>query len=268
MKQGEWSVVIRPKGRSPADEYRHRGRVWIEGRHNSTYTIELVNHGGQRVLAVVSVDGLSVVDGQPASYASPGYVLAPGETLSIPGWKTSPEGAAEFLFGTKAVSYANQTGQGGNEGVIGVAWFTERFSPAYSPLGMYVKGGSGVGWDPLHQTTIASASSGAATRGSCLLSQQTIGQNSLQSLSNSMGTGFGDEVGFSTTRTHFEKASSDPAAVSLLYYDSAANLQRMGIQLRPKRSNGPQAFPGSNSGDYCKPPPSWAAKSWSRSPST
>lgn len=248
----QYSMEIRPKGRSPADKYSHKGKVYIEGRENSHYVIELSNHSNARALAVVSVDGLSVMDGKPASFASRGYVLNAKESVQIPGWSVDALTAAEFVFAKRKDSYGSQTSSGGNEGVIGVAWFTEK------PVIKSQMLNQAPVWsihNPLsHSTFSASASSRTKSVIAC------AAQNSTQP---SMGTAFGESLTFNTTSTHFEKQSDQPLVVQMIYYDSAANLQRMGIKLKARTSSahGPQAFPGSTQ-EYCVPPPTWSHKRW------
>ena len=234
---------VRPKGRTHADEYVHRGEVYIEGRSNSWYSLELVNHSHGRILAVVSVDGLSVNDGEPASYESKGFVVNPSQTVVIPGWQQSSQEAARFVFGNKAESYSESMGHGTqNAGVIGVAFYQEVISatsavvpcPIYAPVdrSLYMK----------------SALIGSAV------------SNVTQSQPGSLGTGWGEQVAFNTVATTFNKATLTPAGVMVLKYDSAQALQRMGIKLMPRYTTATnQAFPGNNTG-YCKPPPVWTQK--------
>lgn len=251
-RTGKYELVIRPKGRSPADEYSHKGKIWIEGRENSNYVIEITNHSRSRVMAVVSVDGISVVDGQPASFDSRGYVLEPRATVSIPGWLVNNQTAAQFTFSKMAESYASQSGQDGNQGVIGVAWFGEQEQ-----------------YRMVHDVMMLSArtpmnSSGNLYKSAINPHAEMAGGSSMaaSSVAPSMGTGFGEQQKFATHTTKFEKASSQPNQVSLIYYDSANNLVKRGIKLAERRTKSdPQAFPA-NPG-YCAPPPGWATKKWS-----
>lgn len=250
------TLLIKPKGRTPADEYVHKGKTYIEGRENSHYVIELTNHSSVRKMAVVSVDGLSVTDGKAASFDSRGFVLAPYQTIQIPGWLLDDQSAAEFVFSKRQASYGNQTSSGGNEGVIGVAWFAEKAAPI-------VLNGAPV-WRS-HNTSY-SAKGVSNNWQDAVIGSNACASAQTQSMANvtpSMGTAFGESLDFATTSTSFEKQSAQPQVVQLIYYDSAANLQRMGIKLKSRMSNqdGPQAFPGSTP-DYCVPPPTWSAKRW------
>jgi hypothetical protein len=76
---------------------------------------------------VVSVDGLDVLDGKPASTKRPGYVIAPGATVEIKGFRTSYEAVAAFKFSSVSQSYANtRHGDTRNVGVIGLAAYLEK----------------------------------------------------------------------------------------------------------------------------------------------
>lgn len=253
--------IVRPKGRTPADEYYHKGNTFIEGRENSNYTIELRNLTGRRLNAVVSVDGLAVTDGKPASYDSDGYLIDPYQTVIIPGWMVSNQQAAEFVFSKRGASYGNQMGQEDNAGVIGVAVFEEKIE-SLQPYNIpnYYNGNPHsypvVGYPPID---IGSANQyrSSATK------SVNIAASSSNAVEPTMGTGFGDAVYFKTTAVQFEKASQSPSCVLLTYYDSASNLQKMGIKLKDRNltSGYQKAFPASSSPSYCEPPPSWVNKS-------
>jgi hypothetical protein len=242
-------LVIRPKGRSPADEYQHRGQTWIEGRNGSNYVIELQNHTWNRVMAVVSVDGLCVIDGKPASYDSDGFLVEANGTLSIPGWMLNHQQAAEFVFGSRQTSYAAQSGNDvSNVGVIGVAWFAE-LGPTLpiQPLPFY-----GVGLDTASKGLVGAR--GLSASGSI----GSVGSNS--AVTASVGTGFGNETSFQTTLSGFVRQSNQPMVVQTIFYDSADNLQKMGIRLKERSTYSSRvAFPGSETG-FCKPPPTWVQK--------
>ena len=255
MKTGSYSVQVRPKGRTAADEYLHKGRTYIEGRHNSSYVIELTNHSSSRVEAVVSVDGLAVSDGQPASFSSRGFVLNPHQTQTVEGWLLNSEQAAAFVFGHKNTSYSTQMGSGGNEGVIGVAWFAEAYLQTRR-VPVATSSWATTITDSVNPLSVSNLSMGCSYSS---ISSSSLAQNSLQ---GNMGTGFGPAVDFATNTTAFARAGNEPTAVSLIYYDSAASLQKMGIVLRTRISKDvAQAFPGNSSG-YCEPPPNWSSKRW------
>ncbi len=100
MLFNQYEVRVLIKGR-PITEYTHNGQVFIEGRDGSNFEIEFKNLTPNRVEAVLSVDGLSIIDGKDAGPLSSGYVVGPHETIRIPGWKLTDEQVAAFQFAGK-----------------------------------------------------------------------------------------------------------------------------------------------------------------------
>jgi hypothetical protein len=76
------AVVNRATGqRIPV--YTHQGRLYVPGTPGERYAVYVANRTGQRVMTVVSVDGINVVTGETASPDQNGYVLAPGQAFEI-----------------------------------------------------------------------------------------------------------------------------------------------------------------------------------------
>lgn len=237
---GRFEFSIHPLGKAAADEYFHNGNIFIEGRENNSYSLRFVNHFNKRVLAIFGVDGLCIQTGKPAGYTSPGYVVNPGQTLNIPGWSLNMNQAAEFFFSRKEDSFVNSIGGAvSNTGVIGCMVFEEA-------LPTYVA--------PVTRTPfpIKHYSSGG-------LQYMSSGQNAVSSTSASvsshmgvpasdLGTGVGDAVNFNVTSTTFDRLyPTVPQAMMVIYYNTAKNLQKIGIQLKTKRYDTytPDPFPGS-----------------------
>ncbi|HLK91794.1 MAG TPA: hypothetical protein VKZ18_18025 [Polyangia bacterium] len=110
----------------PLPSFWHGDRFLVEGERGQRYSIEISNGSFARVEAVATVDGLDVMDGGPGSYAKRGYVLRPGETYHVDGFRRSQTDVAAFRFGDVAQSYAARRGDDTDVGVIGVAFFAER----------------------------------------------------------------------------------------------------------------------------------------------
>jgi hypothetical protein len=102
------------------------GQLYVVGVHGARYMLQVQNHSARRCEVVASVDGLDVVDGQPASFDKRGYVIDPGRSVTIDGFRRSDEEVAAFRFGAVADSYAARTGSDRDVGVIGMAFFDER----------------------------------------------------------------------------------------------------------------------------------------------
>lgn len=102
------------------------GRTYVLGEPGRRYSIRVDNRTPYRFEAVVSVDGLDVVDGREASLAKRGYIVPPGGSTTIEGFRTSTSAVAAFRFGAVGTSYAAlTTGSARNVGVVGVALFAE-----------------------------------------------------------------------------------------------------------------------------------------------
>lgn len=126
MNWNNCEIRVLVKGR-PVTEYAHMGNVFIEGREGSDFEIEFINRNAFRVEAVISVDGLSVLDGKDAGVHSSGYLVDGNSSIRIPGWKLNEQQAASFFFSGKGESYATQaTGAARNNGVIGAMVFKEK----------------------------------------------------------------------------------------------------------------------------------------------
>ena len=122
-------LVVVDRDRYNADGWlspiRHRGQDWIEGAPGHRYSVRLTNTTGERVLVVLSVDGVNAVTGETAHPSQAGYVLEPWESAEINGWRKSLEDVAQFVFTDLPDSYAARTGRPDNVGVIGIAVFEE-----------------------------------------------------------------------------------------------------------------------------------------------
>lgn len=100
---------------------------WIAAERGKEFSLLLINDGDARVVAIPSVDGLSVMDGEPASYESAGYLVHPHSQVVVPGWRLDNGSVAQFQFGAAAQGYARQAGHSPrNVGVIAAAFFREK----------------------------------------------------------------------------------------------------------------------------------------------
>jgi len=105
--------------------YAHRDRFYVQGEAGERYVIRITNPTPRRVEAVVSVDGLDVVDGEPGDLRKRGYIVAPYGETRIEGFRTSQADVATFRFSSVGDSYAGRKGKARNVGVIAVAIFEE-----------------------------------------------------------------------------------------------------------------------------------------------
>jgi hypothetical protein len=101
-------------------------RWFVVGEEGRRYSIVVRNQADLRLEIVLSVDGLDVLDGRPASFQKRGYAVEPHHQLVVEGFRQSTEAVAAFRFGPVRESYANEKYHNTlNVGVIGVAVFNE-----------------------------------------------------------------------------------------------------------------------------------------------
>ena len=102
-------------------------RWFVVGEEGRRYSIVVRNRSQWRLEVVLSVDGLDVMDGRPASFGKRGYLIDSHRELVVEGFRQSTEAVAAFRFGPVRESYAHQKyGDTRNVGVIGIAIFNER----------------------------------------------------------------------------------------------------------------------------------------------
>lgn len=288
--QYELSLVING---NPLTEYYHNGNFFVEGRTNSNYELRVKNNSPERILAILSVDGLGVIDGKVAGADSPGYIVEPWQTLTVPGWKVDGETAAKFQFGSASGSYSNRTGRGKkNVGVIGLMVFRPKYVPpvnfypntyTYTSMGGGLTSPSQPMWNTMLGSSVSNCASGSGLdadsfdgvamaapagapkmRTANINTSSVVGSNAVPKSAQNLGTEYGDSTTFQTTKTTFEKRDpAYPDALVAIYYDDANGLEARGILL-PYRNSSPQAFPtytsSNNTSNFAPPPPGWTRK--------
>ncbi|MGY1410501.1 hypothetical protein ACW5EG_13125 [Luteimonas sp. A611] len=230
-------IVDRDSGRW-LEQHSQRRDTWIAGMPGHRYAVRLTNTSGERVLVVLSVDGVNAVTGQTADPSQAGYVLAPWQSTEIPGWRKSHHDVAQFVFTALTDSYAARTGRPDNVGTIGIAAFRERG-----------------GWTPPSRPSppIARDSAPAKSRSAAPVAEAS---DALATMPQRIGTGHGEREWSPAGQTSFQRTSR-PDQVTQLRYDSPGALAARGIvpQEQPwSMRGGPQAFPG---GFVADPPQGW-----------
>jgi hypothetical protein len=205
----------------PLPTVQHAGKTYLPvPRKGEEYQIRVWNHGLRRVAAVVSVDGLSVITGQPASAHSPGYLVAPYSHILIKGWRKSLDNVAAFRFVERDKSYASLMGKPENIGVIGLVAIEERI---IHPL------------PQLDRMKSAAAAKGFRTE---------VG---------SIGTEYGREIDSRAYYVPFLRSRNKQTVT--LYYDTVAALREAGV---PVDRSLPVPFPGDFK--FAPPPPDYRGK--------
>ncbi|TYT27068.1 hypothetical protein FZO89_12815 [Luteimonas viscosa] len=241
-------VVDRDSGRW-LPEYRHRHESWIAGTPGHRYGVRLTNNTGERVLVVLSVDGVNAVTGQTAHPSQTGYVLAPWQSTEITGWRKSYQDVAGFVFTALPDSYAARTGRPDDVGTIGVAVFRERadrHQHPYPPPSPPIAHGADAGKSRRAAPATKAEQSADAYHADDGLARQQI------------GTGHGRREWSPVGQTSFARASARPAQLTQLRYDAPQALAARGIVPSPAppawHRERPRAFPGRFVAD---PPGHW-----------
>jgi hypothetical protein len=254
---------------SPLREYVHKGRRYVMGREGHRYAIRVTNRTAARIEVVVTVDGLDVVDGRAGDYATKrGYVLDPWQSHDIEGFRLDLGRVATFRFAPVHRSYAAQTGDDRNVGVIGVAVFRESRPVRIPRPRPHVAGGYLDGSEEAEPSaerfardretsskSMDSSKAGASGRGGLHAPQYRPG----------LGTGFGEARDSRVGRTTFRRANPNrPDGVAILHYDDRAGLIAAGVPLhRPgprevRRRQQADPFPGlAERHGFAVPPHGW-----------
>lgn len=126
----EWAVQDEQGMALPIFSTRGGQDYQVAGRNGERYELVYTNRGSRYYEVVATVDGLDVLSGQAGSVRNGGYLLRPGETLRIDGFRKSQSEVAAFRFAAKGRAYANNTpaGDARNVGVIGSALFEVRMN--------------------------------------------------------------------------------------------------------------------------------------------
>jgi hypothetical protein len=125
-------IVNRDTGQ-PLPFWRHDGRLFVAGPPGARYSLRVTNNTEDRVLVVLSVDGVNIISGETADPGQTGYIFKPHESYDLSGWRKSPTVVAAFTFAPLPQSYAARTGRPGEVGVIGLAMFREEAEPPPPP---------------------------------------------------------------------------------------------------------------------------------------
>ena len=287
--QFELAVAIPRDGRSvKIREYGRNGLTFVEGKKGQPYSIQFRNNSPNRVMAIISVDGVDVVDGKPATAESRGYIVEGYASAEIKGWRTSTSEIRQFCFEDKQGSYsAATTGENTNCGVIAVKVFAEKAKPlpmfTWTPPTVIREDHHHYHHDILRSTPLwgspvytcsaghsgpigatgAPGPAGAPGPNPCgevvqsFMCSTSLGAETLKCAASApetapefnLGTGWGAAMTDCVSLTSFDKAYE--MASLAVYYTNADALQKMGIVLDKEVAvmSLPQGF-----GGFCQPP--------------
>ncbi len=285
-----YSFSVEDENGNSLSTFAKDGRTFLLGEPGLRYNIRVRNPTGQRVEAVVSVDGRDAMSGQPGDYVNQrGYVIPAYGSLLVEGFRRSMEEVAAFRFTSPEDSYSSRMGTPQNVGVIGVAFFPERVRPPApvvrrprplprpAPL-PYDYSGDGRGSRYLDGESARDAARAPMKRSAPAASPAPASEGRADSAArpraeakgsyqndlgpsgsvNNLGTEFGESHESVVSSVSFERASAThPALLSTLRYDDADGLNARGIDVSAYRygrvyPDDPQAFPVSR---FAQPPP-------------
>jgi len=253
-------------------EFGHQSKTYIEGRKGKPFVLKFKNNSADRVHAVFAVDGLSVIDGNPATPGSSGYIVQGYSALEVKGWRTSLDETHKFVFEKKSGSYAGKKASVANCGVIGCLVYAEKQKvvekvidhwhsyPVPQPYPVWPRPyyQQPYYWDvPMYSATSAISGNVSCT---VMLSNSNLAMDagatksvnccSAASPDYNLGTAFGESQVDQVSTVQFENG---PLLATLEnYYTDRQGLAKVGIKVdkTPQLVAGPQAF-----SQFCTPPP-------------
>ena len=248
--------------------FAHQGRFYVLGHVGQRYSVRVRNPTPHRVEAVISVDGLDVIDGETASVTKRGYIVAPYADIKVDGFRVSNDHVAAFRFSSVANSYAGRKGMDRNVGVIGVALFAERVEQPMilpersAPVADGYRGGD------LDESAEVTKADRAPASGAPARSQRRIrpdveeappphDTHCCRDERPGLGTEFGERRHSSVRFSRFVRADpTRPMAYAELRYNDRDGLAALGIPTGPRvdddeltRRETAEPFPG-----YAQPP--------------
>lgn len=253
------SILV--NGRS-VPTYKKNDKVYIEAKVGTEYEIEIVNNDFINKLAVISVDGLNVLNGEVAGEDGPGYVVNAYNKCIIKGFRYNSHVVGAFKFTEKQKSYASDVGGNAidNCGVIGAIIFNEYYQNEIIN-DLVVMEDSNIfrrldyTWNSNNTMTI-DASSNFITK--CLYTTDNTAQKatSVNNCSYSpkfdIGSTWGSSKKSEVVSTEFKRGSISKKFE--IYYASREALLEAGIIL-PKKTlvSFPNSFP-----KFATPPKNWS----------
>ncbi|MET0343158.1 MAG: hypothetical protein ABW252_19270 [Polyangiales bacterium] len=232
---------------APVRTFEHGGQTYVLGSEGRRYVLRVHNRSARRIEAVITVDGLDVMDGQPGAFEKRGYLVPAYGHVDIDGWRLNMAEAAAFRFAPIGQSYAAKTGRARNVGVIGVAVFPERVVPAPRVARPAPSDGElsreGLGGAPKGEMEAraeaaplpAPASTGAAPaedKASADEATASRGGAAKRRTRSGLGTEFGEAVSSHIQEVAFTRAQATrPSALLGVRYDDRAGLLAVGIDV-------------------------------------
>jgi hypothetical protein len=278
---------------NPLRTFYKSGSTFVLGNVGDRYTVRLRNHTDRRVEAVVSIDGRDAVSGRVGDFMRErGYVIPPYGSVVVDGFRQSFSQAAAFRFSSPGDSYSSRMGTPENVGVVGVAFFPERYvsrpRPVARPLpppredfydyeartsprdappsapGKSESARSRRSAPAPEASSPPAAQPRAAAKGRASASESYGGAGDgarADERASRLGTEYGESRYSPVSEVAFSRQNaSAPSAVITVRYDDERGLLARGIEVYPRRywnepsAAAPEAFPANR---FAPPPPGY-----------
>lgn len=263
--------------------YKHNNKFYLESKNNSQYSIKVKNDNYFKVGAAVSVDGLNIINGEPAGNKDPLYILDNYNSIELKGFRVDNDSVAAFKFGKKEKSYATETqGNEAQNGVIAVRVYKEKelnldiykdilenddfpnakpskplnpnpWMPPYrpypydKPYWYYKDEYSSTGMEEYKARSKSIDNNESHFLKSCAI-------NCSQNGEFDSGTFWGPKTNSPIKEVEFKRG--DLLTEIVIYYATRAELEKMGVEFHKKQEiNFPNAFPADSK--FCKKPKNW-----------
>jgi hypothetical protein len=268
------SLTLEHPGGGALPSFLHLGSLYFAGQQGERYDLRLTNNTGERVEAVITVDGRDVISGELGNYKKQrGYVLDPWSSVVIPGYRQSLDQVAAFRFSDLAGSYTGLRGSPEHAGVVGVAVFTEKRRSARRHKKALAIAPPQPYYEPYYQGATNDAAAPTAFPESPREERRSEGEAAERAVSPSappatadsgggfapapapsqLGTAYGETQYSAVQEVNFKRhRKRKPDAFLTIYYDSPQGLANKGITVASPVLVQPQPFPESG---FAAPPP-------------
>lgn len=251
-------------GGLPVRKIRHAGRTYLPVMDGDEFTILVENNTRERVAAIVSVDGRSIMSGESASHNDTGYVVRAYGRVEIKGFRKGLDASKKFVVTTSSGdSYDERRGgSGANKGVIGVVIKPEKKVKVtrHNDILLATKCGQPNRNDDVYSENCYNmdfAERETPTSGGivlpdseprmkcCSFSGQTTNSTArrfTKSASAPAGTKMGDLQRDRVVEVDFEEDNSRKSVITL-YYDTVEGLKNKGVPIEYLNPLNPDPFP-------------------------
>jgi hypothetical protein len=271
--------------------YALNNRYYVLGNNGERYTVHVKNPTNRRIEAVITVDGLDVIDGENGDLKKRGYIIQPYGELRVDGYRTSTNEVATFRFSSVDASYAGRKGKARNVGVVAVALFEEdggvhiaapidylgkdtpvdsdRSDDRGAPPRGSAKADAEESRAPAKAARPPSPSPAQVSRNEAgaVAADRIVAPDGVAPTTTTapptnrpgLGTEFGESRYSPTQFTRFMRSTAKPVAIAELRYNDVTGLRALGIDIAPLPSpaeidtrESADPFPGEAS--FAKPP--------------